>query len=107
MILRVKLAAKYKLDARLDGNRRVETDTITDAVYKIRLGGETVIEKSLSGGGLIIEHSDSAGDGFLTVIINNDELKYAGKMTHELFITDCQGNRYPTLLRPDFIFVEA
>lgn len=105
-MLHKDLAAYYKLDARTDGNRRVETDTLVDAVYRITIGDSLIIEKSLSGEGLTIDHSDADGDGFLFVTIANNELKYSGKMTHSLYTVDCEGNKYPVKLRPDFLMVE-
>lgn len=99
------LAAKYRLDARLPDGRRLETDTLVDAEYTLRLGGVDVLRKVL-GSGLTIEHDDSTGDGFLFVTMQNDELTVIGKVQQRLIVEDCHGQRYRITLRPEFIYIE-
>ena len=107
MILRRGFSAKYTLDARTASGARIETDTLVDAVYTIGPANDALLSKSLSDGGLTIAHNDDIGDGLLTVKIANEELQYIGKTFHQLFVTDCHGNRFPVKLRPDFLIVEA
>lgn len=100
------LSASYPLNARTVSGHRLETDTIVDAQYKITYGGDTLIEKTLSGGGLTIDFSQALGDGYLFVNIADKELIAIGKFKQSLVITDCQGNRYGVNIRPEYIEVK-
>ena len=106
MIFRRKQAAVYPLNARTSDGQRVETDTIADATYTIEQGGDELITKTLAGGGLEIRHSDNLGDGYLYVIIGNNEILFSGKALQRLSITCCDGSIYPAALRPEFIYIE-
>lgn len=99
------LAAKYKLDARLPDGRRLETDTLVDAEYTLKLNGAEFFRKIL-GNGLTIEHDDNSGDGFLFVTIENNELTFVGKAQQRLVVEDCHGQRFNIKLRPEIIYIE-
>jgi len=105
MMLFSGLAAKYGLDARLPDGRRLETDTLVDAEYTLEIGGLVVLRKRLEEG-LTIEHSDALGDGFLFVHVDNGELSLTGKARQRLVYTDCQGNRFGAILRPEYVYIE-
>ena len=107
MILRKTFASVYPLNARSANGQRLETDTLVDAVYTIEQGADELVRKTLSGGGLEIRHSDALGDAYLYVIINNQDIQGVGKALQRLYITDCQGNRFPVTLRPEYVYIEA
>jgi hypothetical protein len=101
-----KLAAKYRIDARLPDGRRLETDTLVDAEYSLLVDGVSILSLKLDAG-LSINHDDNAGDGFLFVTLQNNQLEFIGKAQQRLTYTDCEGQTFGAVMRPEFIYIEG
>jgi hypothetical protein len=99
------LAAKYRIDARLPDGRRLETDTIVSAEYSLRVDGVNFLTLQL-GNGLSIDYDPSLDDGALFVTINNNQLNFSGKAQQRLTYTDCNGQTFGAVLRPEFVNIE-